>query len=53
MFRDSPRNLVIKEDLERKNKKKKETALNIELDEEKDFTTIKKLNMEKIFQLHH
>ena len=41
---------LIKDDLERKNKKKKETALNIELDEEKDFTTIKKINMEKIFK---
>ena len=41
---------LIKDDLERKNKKKKETAFNIELDEEKDFTTIKKLNMEKIFK---
>jgi hypothetical protein len=41
---------LIKDDLERKNKKKKETALNIELDEEKDFTTTKKINIDKIFK---
>jgi hypothetical protein len=41
---------LIHDELERKNKKKKETALNIELDDEKDFTTTKKINMEKIFK---
>jgi hypothetical protein len=41
---------LIRDDLERKTKKKKESALNIELDEEKDFTTSKKINIEKIFK---
>ena len=41
---------LIKDELERKNKKKKESAFNIELDDEKDFTTNKKINMDKIFK---
>jgi hypothetical protein len=41
---------LIKDELERKNKKKKETAFNIELDDEKDFTTNKKINIDKIFK---
>jgi hypothetical protein len=40
---------LIRDDLERKNKKK-ETAFNIELDEDKDFTTIKKIDISKIFK---
>ena len=41
---------LIRDDLERKKKKVKESTLNIELDEDKDFTTSKKINIEKIFK---
>ncbi len=41
---------LIRDDLERKTKKKKESALNVELDEDKDFTTSKKINIDKIFK---